>query len=112
MQISKEDLIKVATAEAKRLGFKTEEMIALNPDVLTEWEAYYRKAFSRNEKLPKTYVTDWRKQFLTLPTLSEKLEKKDVVAIYFGPKKMQLGGDLWVLIDNKTGEVIFALPGK
>ena len=112
MDISREVAVKTATVEAKRLGFKAEEMIALNPDAMQEWNDYYKKVYSKENALPQTYATEWRKQMESTPTLADKLGGKDYWAVYFGPRTPMMGGDLWVFIDKNDGDVIAHLRGK
>lgn len=39
------------------------------------------------------------------------LDKKEYWAIYFGPRKLNtLDGDLWVLVDKKTYEILLTIP--
>ena len=112
MNISKESWIKIASEEAQHLGFKTEEMIALNPDEIAEWQNYYKKVYSKEDILPKAYATEWRKRMESIPTLAEKLKGKNYGAIYFGPRKPARGGDLWIFIDKDNSTVIAHLRGK
>lgn len=112
MDISREGFFKTATEEAKRLGFKTEEMIALDPDVIQEWNDYYRKVYSKENAVPKAYAAEWRKQMESIPNLADKLKGKTYVAVYFGPPKPMRGGDLWIFIDKSNGTVMAHLRGK
>ena len=64
------------------------------------------------DKNNERWTQSWAFTLKHNPHLSDPTKDKDFTAVYFQPKAMQLGGDLWVLIDNVTGEVLFALPGK
>ncbi len=112
MSMTKEDILRVATQEAKKLGFSIDEMMALNPESLEEQQAYYQSIYSKNNILPEFFLKDWRKRIEALPQIGDQLKGRNYVAVYFGPKRAMLGGDLTVFIDKKTGEVITYLKGK
>lgn len=95
MQLEKKRIIEIAKEEAQRRGYNLAALhLVEDPD---------HHAWSRS----------WRGILKHNPHLSDPTRERDFTAIYFEPKEeMQLGGDLWVLIDNHTGEILYVLPGK
>ena len=108
--LSREGVLRIATDKAKELGYKLEEMNVTYDDGNKKIKEHLtRSGISTYNKKTKT----WEKN---LPTTPEKeypeLAGRNYQAVYCAPKKMQLGGDLWVFIDKDTGEVIRYIRGK
>lgn len=94
VKLSEPQLTVLAVKEAVRLGFKQGDFeVVLDSD---------------NERWMKI----WRTVSTANPTLAGPPKGRSFTALYIRPKREQLGGDLWVLVDNFTGEVLFRLPGK
>jgi len=49
---------------------------------------------------------------LDIETKLQHRKSQDYWAVYYGPLKEQLGGDLWVFVDRQTGEVLGTIRGK
>ena len=109
-KLTKEEIIKIAISKAKQLGYKTEDMnIIYDDDNKKIKEHLKRGGVSTYNEDTKTWEKD-------LPTTPEQeypgLKDKDYQSVYFGPKTIAKGGDLWVFIDKNTGEVIKFVGGK
>ncbi len=89
---TRSEILAIADKEAQRLGYDSEHMsISFDIDN-SQW---------------KEYVAG-----ISQSTVAAKLNGKSFIAVYYGPMKEQLGGDLWVFIDRSSGEVIETLRGK
>lgn len=92
-RLSLQEVKKRADQEARRLEYRPEAMKAQFDETNSAWIDY-------SNKVPDLAV-------------KEKLKGKDFAAVYYGPKQdFVLGGDLWVFIDRKTGDVVAVLRGQ
>jgi len=80
--LSKEQIIEIAKSKAEELGFNLKEMTV-----------FYDEDNQKLEEYPL-------------------LSGRDYQAVYFTPKELMLGGDLWIFIDKNTGEVITYVMGE
>ena len=86
-------VIDIAKQKAKELNYNIKEMEIVIDNQNMEWSRYLAE------------IKKWQ------PELIKPLENKDYVAVYYRPKKMQMGGDLWVFVDKQTGKVITVIQG-
>ncbi len=94
---SRSKILATADAQAKRLGYDVEQMSVAFNFSNAQWRDYMKKV-----GYPKT-MPKW---------LHDKLQNREVLAVYYAPMKKQLGGDLWIFLDWHTGEFVEALRGK
>ena len=95
MKLSKNKILEIAKDEAIRRGFDLNKLNYVEEMNTEKW----------NKK--------WKITLKANPHLSDPTINRDFTAVYFEPgSEMQLGGDLWVLVDNTSGEIIFVLTGK
>ena len=47
-----------------------------------------------------------------LPDVEDKLRGRDFWAVYYGPMKIQFGGDLWVFVDRDSADIITVIRGE
>jgi hypothetical protein len=83
-QLTKEEIVQIATGEARQLGYKTEEMNMVYDDD------------NRNLK----------EYFATPEKYHPELKDKDYQAIYLYFKENVMGTGLWVFVDKTTGEIL------
>lgn len=109
-ELSKEDIINIAVKRAIELGFSKEETTVFYDEGNKRLKENAKNigVSTYNEK-----TGIWEKDPQTTPEKRYPyLVDRNYQAIYFVPKKMQLGGDLWVFIDKNSGEVISYVFGK
>ena len=107
---SKEKIIEIAKSKAAELGYSLDSMEVTYDEGNEMLKKHLRQAgvseYNRETK-------DWKPVEGTTPEQAHpEVKNRNYQAVYFGPKKMQLGGDLWVYVDRETGEVINAIGGK
>ena len=90
-------LLEIAAKTAIKLGYEIDDR---------------EIRIDENKRLWNDYVSLQPSFWDSHPFYKEKLEKRDYLPIYFGSEFNQLGGDLWVFIDRKTGEIITYLRGQ
>ena len=95
-QWTRTELLAIADQVATKLGYEVERM-----GVFLDFNNAHWHAFLQSQKASGG-----------LPDLEVKLHERECVAVYYVPAKMQPGGDLWVFIDIKTGDVIDTLRGQ
>ena len=109
-ELSKEEIIQIATVKAKGLGFNIEEM-----DILYDEEnrALKEHLLRKGVSIYNRETKEWIPASSTTPEEEYPLlTGRNYQAVYFGPKVMMKGGDLWIFIDKNTGEVITYIRGK
>src|SRR3989338_3963929 len=89
----KSTLIQSAVDQAKALGYETSQMNVV----------YDEGNLKAEEQFKDSGIPAHQKAALT---------GKNWQAVYLGPKRLQLGGDLWVFVDQDTGKVITYIGGK
>ena len=95
-QWTRTELLAIADHVAIKLGYKVERMGVFFDFKNTHWQAYLQS----------------RKMSGGAPDIEMKLHNRESAAVYYVPAQAQLGGDLWVFIDLKTGDVIDTLRGQ
>ncbi len=89
-------VVLIANTEAKKLNYSPDDF-NIKIDVKNSlWQDYV----SKGDLLEKNL------------TIKDKLKNKDFWAVYYDPKREQMGGDLWVFVDKKTGVIINILRGQ
>ena len=107
---SKDELLNTAVNRAKGLGYDTEKMNVIYDEGNIKLKEHCNRlgVSTYNKKTGK-----WGKEE---PSTPEKdfpvLVGRNYQAIYFSPKQIQKGGDLWIFIDKNTGEIIKWVGGK
>lgn len=96
MDIAKEKALQISNREAEKLGYNLSEMTVNVDDKNSLWEEYIKSG-------PILEYDD---------ALKNTLKNKEYWAIYYRPKRLQKGGDLFVFIDKYTGEVLTSIRGK
>jgi len=109
-QFSQEDILSAAIKKANDLGYEIKEMNVS----YDEGNKALKKHLKRigvsvyNEK-----TGEWEPELPRTPEQEyPELAGRNYQAIYFGPKEMLKGGDLWVFIDKDTGKVISHIAGQ
>ena len=92
--LTRSAVLAAADAEAQRLGYDIERMSVSFDYYNSLWTDHYKA------------VAD------TPHSNLRALEGRDFFAVYYGPLKKQLGGDLWVFVERLTGEIITTIQGK
>ncbi len=109
-ELTKEQIIKIAISKSEEIGYNSEEM-----DIVYDENNKKIKEHLMNVGVT-IYNEETKKWDEVLPTTPEKeypaLAGKNYQSVYFGPKEMQKGGDLWIFIDRDTGEVIKWIGGE
>ncbi|HOW59357.1 MAG TPA: hypothetical protein PLO78_06515 [Candidatus Omnitrophota bacterium] len=108
--LSKEKIIEIAKAKAVERGYDIDSMKIIYDDSNEMFKKHLkRKGVSKYNK----ETNEWKPVRGTTPEEDRpKLKGKDYQTLYFGPKQMMKGGDLWVFVDRKTGEVLDTVGGK
>ena len=96
MRLPKESVLQIANKEAIRLRYDIHNMVAAIDENNTTWNKYISSGFFLNSN----------------PMLRDKLKDKEFWAIYYAPKDMQFGGDLWIFVNAMNGEIITEIKGK
>lgn len=97
MVITKEHAIEIADREAMRLGYDTKVMNMEIDEQNTKWSTYILSTPSALEGARE---------------LKDALKKRKYWAVYYGPKGLVLGGDIFIFIDRDTGEILGVLRGR
>ena len=98
MENDKKIIVEVANKTAQELGYKLSEMTISIDENNSAWNNHISKVpFFESE-----FGQDVKK----------KLDNKKYWAVYYQPKRTQLGGDLFVFIDKETKEVITVIRGQ
>jgi len=109
-RLSREETIRVAAAKAAQLGYSVEKM-----DIVYDEGNRMLKKHLRREGV-STFNPKTNRFESELPTTAEReypeVAGRDFQAVYLGPKPPQRGGDLWVFVDRKNGEVIRVVCGQ
>ena len=107
-------LCSVTTATAAPRQWTRTELLAIADQVATklDYDVEHMGVFLDFNNAHWNAFLQSRKASGGLPDLEVKLHEREYVSVYYIPAKMQLGGDLWVFIDLKTGDVIDTLRGK
>lgn len=95
MTITKKMAVEVANKKAKELKYDIQRLDVDLDEQNSKWNNY----------LATSRIKDWQ------PELVAPLENKNYWAVYYGPRLFQYGGDLWVFVDKKSGEVITFIQG-
>ncbi len=94
--LTKEQILKIANKEAKRLYFSPDKSEVLYDVGREKWQ--------ENLKVMEKIAPGWSKDF-------EILNDRNYVIVLYRPKDPGvMGGVLWLFIDRKTGEIITYLP--
>lgn len=96
MDIAKEKVLQISNREAEKLGYNLSELTVNIDDKNSLWEEYIKSG----------PILEYDQ------ALKNTLENKEYWAIYYRPKRLQKGGDLFVFIDKHTGEVLTSAKGK
>lgn len=109
-KLTKEQITQIAIGKAQELGYKTEDMNIIYDEGNQKIKEHLKRSgVSTYNEETKT----WEKDSPTTPEQEyPELKDKDYQSVYFGPKEMVLGGDVWVFIDRNTGEVIKYIRGE
>ncbi len=108
--LSKENILTIAISKAEEVGYKTEEMEVIYDEENRELKKHFKRT-GISEYDEET--SEWKPISSTTPEKEyPELIGRNYQAVYLGPKELILGGDLWVLIDKNTGEVITCIRGK
>ena len=102
-EISREQVAQIAKNEALRLGYLLEHLEIELDETNREWNDYV-SFLQRGEVHENT--KKW------MQGLSAKLAGKKYWAVYFRPKQQQLGGDLCVFVDARTGDILDVVRGR
>ena len=92
---TRSEILAIADAEAKRLGYDVEHMSVAFDLYNTQWEQFEMQSVQN-----------------TPPPMVQALTGRDFFAVYYGPMQAQSGGDLWVFVDRHTGEIVTTIRGK
>ncbi len=109
-ELSKEKILEIAINRANELGFTLNQVTPYFDEGNKRLKEHSRNSgvSTYNEK-----KEEWVYDAPSTPTKKyPELEDRNYQAVYFAPKEMQLGGDLWIFIDKNTGEVISYVFGK
>ena len=101
IKISNVAAFEIAKTEAFQLGYEPEEMDVEITFYRTPWNKYFPK--------------DTKEPFYL--EQQEKLKEKIYWAVYFSPvapdeNSILVGGDLTILIDAESGDILIELQGK
>ncbi len=106
MKITKEQAIKIANKEAKRIGYdisRTKIEIDKNNTVWNGWSG----SIHTNIKGETLTALDAN------PEIKTKLKNKNFWAIYYHPEEHNVfGGDFFIFVDRNSGEIIYSLKFK
>ncbi|MBI3996844.1 MAG: hypothetical protein HY352_04225 [Candidatus Omnitrophica bacterium] len=92
---TRSELLTIADEEARRHGVDIEQASVSFDGFNSAWGAYVE-----------------RRKSIGLNTAAPELNGRGYWAVYYAPMTPMRGGDLWVMIDKSTGEVIMALEGE
>ena len=100
MILSIDEVEKRASEEARRRGYDLSRSDVL---VVDEEDDFWRSSIMKQH-------------FYDTPELAQKIKGRKYFVVYYKrrsePGKMILGGEIYVLVDKKTGEVLIVLTGK
>lgn len=98
MELSKENILKIAEVEAVKLGFTLSDI---------------NMKIDSNNIIWKTYISN-NIYLENNPNVKSRLENRTYYAVYLEPKNIGkvLGGDGYLFIDKYSGEVILYIRGK
>ena len=102
-EISREQVAQIAKNEALRLGYLLEHLEIELDETNREWNDYV--SFLQRAEVHENTKT-WMQGF------SVKMAGKKYLAGYFRPKQQQLGGDLFVFVDARTGDILDVVRGR
>ena len=94
--VLEKEAIDIGNKEAARLGYNISDMRVDVDEKNTKW----------NEHIKSGPVLEWN------PDIRDKLKNKEYWAIFYGPIKKQLGGDIVIFVDKVNGEVIAVIQGE
>ncbi len=95
-----EKAVEIANKKAIELGYDLNIMIIDIDEENTGWNNYI--SYDKSHDF-------WKEN----PELRDKLMSRSYWAVYYGPNKVnQLGGDLWVVVDKETYQIITYLRGQ
>ena len=108
--LSKDKFIEIAKAKAVERGYNVDSMNIVYDEGNAMFVKHLRKeGVSEYNKDTKK----WKSVEGTTPEQDRpKLKGRNYQAVYFGPRQMMRGGDLWVFIDREMGEVIDSVGGE
>ena|SRR3989338_2810325 len=98
MKTHKKEIIEVANKKAEELGYTLKAMIIIMDEDNAVWNDYISKG--------SFFESEYGKN------LDKKLRDRKYWAVYYKPKRIQLGGDLFVFIDRDTKKVTTVLQGQ
>ncbi len=93
---TRSEILAVADAEAKRLNYDVEQKSVSFSKDNREWQQYLNDAEAKNAGYGKVRKTLQNREFWAVR--------------YEDIGTPTLGGELWVLVDRETGEVINTVP--
>ena len=115
---TRSEILAIADKEARRLGYDVEQMGVSFDAYNAQWGHYvttYHEGVTGFKETPEgskfAPLSDEEMQ-RTREEFSKGLENREYWAVYYGPLKPMLGGDRWVFIDRKTGDIIKTIGGK
>lgn len=94
--ITVERVLKISNKKAVELGYDIDSLKTSTDAMNTAWQTYNSKNIILKHN----------------PELAAKLAGKKYFAVYYEPKEMQVGGDLWVFVETDTGDVIAYIVGE
>ncbi len=94
--LSKEQIIEIANAEARRHGWNPERWTTIYDEGNALWEPYL------------SLLGDPPQPLKPVPPPSE-LQGRDYQVVVYRRHDVTLSGDLFVMVDRHTGEVIYVL---
>ena len=92
-QWTRSEILAVADAKARELGYDVEQMGVSFDAYNSKWNDYLKYLGKADRDIDER---------LSQPYL----------AVYYAPLTMMVGGDLWVFIDQNTGKPIYHLAGQ
>jgi len=110
VSLSQEETISIAIKKAKELGYNPGEMNI----IFDEGNKKLKDHLSRvGVSVYDEKTKEWKSESGTTPEKEYPLlAGRNYQAVYFSPKMSMKGGDLWVFVDNDTGEVITFIGGE
>jgi hypothetical protein len=96
--MSKAEIMRIANKTAADMGYNLRKMKASMDEENTNWNWYI-------SKLPSPRSAEF-------VNIESRLKGRKYWAVYYEPKPLQCGGDLFIFVDSQTGEVITTLAGQ
>ncbi|MGD9015293.1 MAG: hypothetical protein PVI33_04655 [Candidatus Omnitrophota bacterium] len=103
-ELSRQEIMQIAINKAEELGYATEETVVVYDEGnLALKDCFLREGVSIYDE----ENDEWVPQGSSTPEAEiPSLKNRNYQTVYFRTEELVLGGDLWILIDKDTGEVI------